>query len=351
VTTKGILAVSGTTGLRGRLSARPPRSTRDTVEPVVSPRWPRFLLVLAALTTLAALAATLLAVVDPQQVTGVDRWVKPWKFSVSITVYVLTLAWMTRLVRRHRRTAVGAAFVGAAVMVVELAVIIAQAARGRASHFNTQTPLDAKLFFLMGQMIVLAWLATLVLAIVLLRERMAGAGLATGVRWGIGVTLIGMMSAFLMVEPLNRWAEARAGGPPSLLAGSHTIGALDGGPGLPLLGWSTVAGDLRIGHFVGLHALQLLPLLGWLLDRSPRWTDHQRRGLVRVAGAAWLGLVVLLLWQALRAEPLIHPGASTLEAAAVLVALVVVAVGALLRFPGPRRGGVPAVPAQATPAS
>jgi len=258
---------------------------------------------------------------------------------------------MTRLVRRHRRTAVGAAFVGAAVMVVELAVIIAQAARGRASHFNTETPLDASLFALMGQMILLVWLSTLVLAIVLLRERLTGAGLATGVRWGVGVTLVGMMSAFVMVEPLNRWAEARVAGPPSVLSGSHTIGALDGGPGLPLLGWSTVAGDLRIGHFVGLHALQVLPLLGWLLDRNPRWTDRQRRGLVRVAGAGWLGLVVLLLWQALRAEPVVRPGALTLEAAAALVALAVIAVGVLLRFPGPRTGGVPAMPVQATPAT
>jgi len=220
------------------------------------------LLVLAALTTLATLAATVLAVVDPQQVTGVDRWFKPWKFSVSITVYVLTLAWMTRLVRRHRRTAVGAAFVGAAVMVVELAVIIAQAARGRASHFNTETPLDASLFALMGQMILLVWLSTLVLAIVL-RERLTGAGLATGVRWGVGVTLVGMMSAFVMVEPLNRWAEARVAGPPSVLSGSHTIGALDGGP---------------------------RPAPAWLEHRCRRPQDRPLRGPARASSAAAPGL-------------------------------------------------------------
>jgi hypothetical protein len=122
--------------------------------------------------------------------------------------------------------------------------------------------------------------------------------------------------------------------------GSHTIGALDGGPGLPVLGWSTVAGDLRIGHFTGLHALQLLPLLGWLLDRSARWTDRQRRRLVRIVGVGYLGVVVLLTWQALRGESLVHPGTLTLLFLAGLALAVGAAAAAVLRrsAPPPARG-------------
>src|SRR3954451_727893 len=302
-------------------------------------RWPPALLALAAATAVTTLVVTVLAAVDHTQVTGADRWLKPWKFSVSITVYVLTLAWMSRLVRRRRRTALAVSGLGAALMGLELAVIIVQAARGRASHFNTGTPLDARLFAVMGQVILLVWLTVLVLAVVLLRERIAGAGLATGLQWGLGVTLVGMLGAAFMVEPLNRWAEARVGGPPSAASGSHTIGALDGGPGLPLLGWSTVAGDLRIGHFVGLHALQLLPLLGWLLDRAPRFTDRQRRHLVRTVGAGYLGMVVLLVWQALRGESLVHPGPVTLIALAGLAVAVGVAVTATVTSPVLRPAG------------
>jgi hypothetical protein len=107
------------------------------------------------------------------------------------------------------------------------------------------------------------------------------------------------------------------------------VGGVDGGPGLPVVNWSFHAGDLRAPHFVGIHALQLLPLVAWLLSRHGRrlglGTETQV-GLVRVAGLGYLGVVVLLVWQALRGEPVTRPGVATLAAAGVLLAGMVAAV-------------------------
>ncbi len=95
----------------------------------------------------------------------------------------------------------------------------------------------------------------------------------------------------------------------------------DGGPGLPVTAWSTTGGDLRVPHFVGIHALQALPLLAWLLALPRlRLDERSRSRLVTTGAAGYLGLVGLLLWQALRGQPLLQPDASTLAAFAALAA-------------------------------
>lgn len=48
----------------------------------------------------------------------------------------------------------------------------------------------------------------------------------------------------------------------------HTIGANDGSEGLLITNWSKQYGDLRVAHFFGIHALQILPLLGYYVFTS-----------------------------------------------------------------------------------
>jgi len=116
------------------------------------------------------------------------------------------------------------------------------------------------------------------------------------------------------------------------IAGAHTVGAADGGPGLPVVGWSTVAGDLRIGHFIGLHALQALPILAMLLGRfAGRLDERTKVRLLVVAGSAYAGLTLLLTWQALRGQSVIRPDALTLGAATVLAVATAIAVATVLR--------------------
>ncbi|WP_426511879.1 hypothetical protein ACPPVO_15365 [Dactylosporangium sp. McL0621] len=102
-------------------------------------------------------------------------------------------------------------------------------------------------------------------------------------------------------------AELDRGGAPAMI-GAHSVGVTDGGPAMPVTGWSTTGGDLRIAHFAGIHALQMLPLLALLLTLlAARYPGRlaavrTRLRLVRVAAAGYAGLVALLTWQELRAS-------------------------------------------------
>jgi hypothetical protein len=110
----------------------------------------RPLVVLAAVTAVLAVGLLPTMVVDHRQLLGVSVWLKPWKFAVSITIYSLTVAWMVTLVDRGARLARRAATVAAVALGLEIALITAQAARGVSSHFNTQTPPDSMVFYVMG---------------------------------------------------------------------------------------------------------------------------------------------------------------------------------------------------------
>jgi hypothetical protein len=276
-------------------------------------RSPLKVLALAMVATLAVALVGLIA--DPTQITGRPAWLKPAKFAVSTGIYAATLLWVLSYVQGRRRL-VGLVSWGTTVaFAVEMAVIVGQAARGRASHFNDDTPLDAVLFSLMGLFIVLVWVLGLIASILVLRQRLADPVFAWGLRAGLIATSAGMLLAV-----------------PMIVLGGHTVGAPDGGPGLPVVGWSTVAGDLRPAHFLGLHAMQALPLVGWLLSRhAPSWLAAAHRiALVVAAAFGWVGLAVILTWQALRAQPLLAPDALTLAALGGLVGAVALAMGAVV---------------------
>lgn len=191
--------------------------------------------------------------------------------------------------------------------------------RGTTSHFNLTTPFDSLLFSAMGGLISLVFVAAAVTAVLLLRQRGLPPVLAAGIRGGLLVCLLGMAAAGLML--------ANTGIEPG---GAHTVGAPDGGPGLPVTGWSTEHGDLRIPHFVGLHALQALPIVAWLLRRyATRLRETAQVRLVRLATVACAGVVVLLAVQAERGLPLLAPGVSVVTAGLIGAALAA-AVGAVV---------------------
>ena len=287
---------------------------------------------------LATLAATTVGIIlDPRVITGAPAWLKPAKFAVSISVYCFTLLWLLTFVRGRPRLVGIVAWTTSVALFVEEVIIVGQVVRGTTSHFNVATPFDAAVFRAMGVLVVLVWLVNLLAVVLLLLQRLPDRAFAWSLRLGLIVSFVGMGVAFLMVFTTPEQLAASEAGEALLVSGAHAVGVEDGGPGLPIVGWSTTGGDLRAAHFVGLHALQVLPLLGWLISAfgARRLGPRGRLGLVLISGLTYLAVVVILTWQALRSQSVIAPDATTV--AASLAVFAVAGVAAALTVLGARR--------------
>ena len=297
-----------------------------------------FLGAVMVLVFLATLAGILL---DHRVITGAPAWLKPAKFAISVSIYCFTFVWLLGFVEKRRGLARFAANVTAVSLIVEMAVILTQAARGTTSHFNLTTPLDSFLWLTMGVFIAVVWTMNLLLAILLLFERIPDRAFAWSLRLALLVSLVGMASGFFMVRPTpEQMANMKTGVGPRVV-GAHSVGVPDGGPGFPLVAWSTVGGDLRVPHFVGIHAMQVLPFVGWCIARRrafSRFSEIHRVALACTVGFVYLGLVLLLVWQALKGQSVIHPGFQTLFAGAILLLLSGVAMRAISAHANRTRG-------------
>ncbi len=244
----------------------------------------------------AMLAAFALSVaeifLDPRMITGVPAWLKPAKFAISIAIYAGTLAWLFQFITVQRRFVRRLGVITAAAVAVEIVIIDLQAARGMTSHFNFSTPLDGALFGVMGLAILILWLASAGICFVLFRQPFANRAWGWSLRWGMLITVIGSLAGGVMVHH-----------------GAHTMGGADGGAGLLGLGWSSAHSDLRIPHFFGLHGIQVVPLLYWLVIRKTKGGQTQ---LVAITAASYFVFVISLAIQALRGQSVIDPDGLTL---------------------------------------
>ncbi|HEX8864917.1 MAG TPA: hypothetical protein VF821_04615 [Lentzea sp.] len=270
-----------------------------------------FTLSMVVLVPVAALGMLL----DDRVLVDSPIWFKPFKFAVSFVLYSTSLAWFISLLEgRAHRIAWWLGTVAALVGVGEMAIIVGQVVRGKRSHFNFETPLDTALFSAMGTMVVILWVANLIIALMLFRKKFDNPALGWTVRLSLLIALVGMGVGFLMTGPKPGQSIDKG------VLGAHSIGGPDGGPTMPFTGWSTVYGDYRVGHFIGMHALQILPLLIFF---AGRWANAR---LAWVLSGGYLGLTLLVIWQAMRAQPLIKPDALTLITAAAIVAATALGV-------------------------
>jgi hypothetical protein len=263
---------------------------------------------------------------DPRIIGGAAAWLKPFKFAVSTAVYSLTLAWMFGWLTDWPRVRRVVGWTTAIVFVLEVAIIDLQAWRGATSHFNVSTPLDATLFVIMGGAILLQTLVSVAVVVALWRQRFTDRALGWALRLGMTLTIAGALTGPLMTRPTaDQLANARAGARMTT-AGAHSVGGPDGGPGLPVTGWSREHGDLRVPHFIGLHAVQALALIAVGLRRWRRPEAVRVRALLAAAGS-YASLFVLLMWGALRGQSLVTPDATAVASIAIWAAATVLVLG------------------------
>ena len=292
--------------------------------------WHRPLVWLAVAMAVLVIVCLVGLVVDDRTSLGVNVWQKPLKFAISTAIYALTWSWLIGQLRRFRRLAWWAGTISAVLLVVELAIIAGASAAGITSHFNVSTPISTALWAVMAGSISTLWVATFVVSVILFRNSLGDRARTLAIRSGALIALVGMALAFLMTGPTAAQLDDWQG-----IAGAHAVGVADGGAGLPLLGWSLVAGDLRIPHFVGMHALQLIPLALILIELASRRVAVLRDVTVRfrligIVTAGYAAMLAVLTWQALRGQSIVRPDVATLAVTAVVVALALGAAVAVL---------------------
>lgn len=242
---------------------------------------------------LSAVVFLFAASVSKVQVTGTNAWYKPVKFALSIGVFCFTMGWfccylqLPRVVTVYNWVTVG-------LLGFELVYIAWQAGRGQQSHFNRSTPLYSVLYTGMAIAASAVTLHTAYIGFLFCSRSFPQLPdfYLLSIRLGI----------FLFV--IFAFEGAVMGG-----NNAHTIGGADGGGGLPFLNWSRQFGDPRIAHFIGMHALQVLPLLAFYLLKDVKLTW--------LAAVVYGAMAVLVLAQALNGRPLVRGGKSGAMVAAI----------------------------------
>ena len=226
--------------------------------------------------------------VDSRQVLGINTWIKPMKFCLSIGIYVWTFGWILFDIPGSKTIKKVITWAIAGSMMGEIAIIVYQGARATPSHFNTMTNYDANLFIFMGVFIGINTLAIIGTFILYLIRKV---NLDNAYLWALKLAFV--------IFIVGNWV----GG---VMIGqmSHSVGVADGGPGVPFANWSMEGGDLRIAHFLGLHSIQIIPFVAYLLLKKTSLPMGTRRMISIALSGVYAALVAYLYLQAMNGIPL-----------------------------------------------
>ena len=189
------------------------------------------------------------------QVHRVNTWFKPFKFSVSIGLFSWTAAWYCHYLSDFNVTPFNWTVI--TLFGFELIYIIFQASKGQLSHFNISTPTHSLIYSLMGLIAVLVTLYTAYIGLLFLTQSFPNLPnyYVWSIRLGILIFIVFSFEGGLMGSRMN-----------------HSVGAINDNSNWWILGWSKTVGDLRVSHFIGMHALQILPLLSFYIFKNTKAT-------------------------------------------------------------------------------
>jgi hypothetical protein len=192
-----------------------------------------------------AMICLLLSKLTSTEVFGVSAWIKPFKFSFSTFLFSWAMAWYCAYLPNFNIQLFNWSTI--ILLGFEIVYIAFQASKGQLSHFNLSTPMYSVLYSMMA----------------------------------LAATLVTIYTAYV-----------------GILFFTNSFPNLpDGGPGIPLLHWSTKFGDPRVAHFIGMHALQVLPLLSYYLFKNTK--------AVFIIAIIYFLLSLFTLMQALKGRPFV----------------------------------------------
>lgn len=211
---------------------------------------------------------------------GINAWYKPLKFCLSTTLFCWAMAWYVY----YLGSSINVNYFNWVVIVFlgfEIIYIVFQAGKGELSHFNVSTPVYSSMYSLMALAATSVSIYTAYIGWKFLI--MEFPSLPDYYVWSIRIALILFvlfsLQGFMMGSQM-----------------AHTVGAADGSEGLPLVNWSKKHGDLRIAHFIGMHALQVLPILSYYVLQNVKLTI--------LVGLLYAVLAIFTLLQAMQGKPL-----------------------------------------------
>ncbi len=215
------------------------------------------------------------------QVHGVSAWNKPIKFAISLAIYSWTMAWYCHYLPFFHLNLFNWTVV--IMWSFEIIYIAFQASKGQLSHYNLSTPVYSILYSMMAIAATVVTLYTAYIGILFFKYDFPDLSIhyLWAIRLGIIIFVVFSFEGFAMGSRLN-----------------HSVGALNDNSNWFIIGWSKTVGDLRVAHFIGMHALQILPLLSYYVLKNTKYTV----GLSIIYGL----LALYTLIQAINGKPLIR---------------------------------------------